>query len=59
MNPLFLLLIIPLLTIAGITVVKDITKVRLVSAIGMSTQLIVAFILLYLFLSATQFRQYR
>lgn len=49
MNPLFLLLIIPLLTIAGITVVKDITKVRLVSAIGMSTQLIVAFILLYLF----------
>ena len=49
MNPLFLLLIIPLLTIAGITVVKDITKVRLVSAIGRSAQLIVAFILLYLF----------
>ena len=49
MNPLFLLLIIPLLTIVGIALVKDLTKVRIVSAIGMSAQLIVAFVLLYLF----------
>ena len=49
MNPLLILLIIPLLTIVGIAFVKDLTKVRLVSAIGMSGQLIFSFILLYLF----------
>ncbi len=49
MNPLLILLIIPLLTIVGVAFVKDVTKVRLVSAIGMSAQLVFAFILLYLF----------
>ena len=49
MNPLLILLIIPLLTIAGISVINDIKKVRLVSAIGMSAQLIFSFLLLYLF----------
>ena len=49
MNPLLILLIIPLLTIVGVALVNDVTKVRLVSAIGMSAQLVFAFILLYLF----------
>jgi len=49
MNPLLILLIIPLLTIVGVALVKDVTKVRLVSAIGMSAQLVFAFILVYLF----------
>ena len=49
MNPLFLLLIIPLLTIIGVAAVNDVTKVRWVSAIGMSAQLILSFVLLYLF----------
>jgi NADH-quinone oxidoreductase subunit M len=49
MNPLLILLIIPLLTILAIALVKDVTKVRLVSAVGMSAQLIIAFLLLYFF----------
>ena len=49
MNPLLFLLIIPILTIIGIALVKDLSKVRLVSAIGMSAQLLFSFILLYLF----------
>ncbi len=49
MNLLLILLIIPLLTIVGIALVSDITKVRWVAAIGMSAQLIFSFILLYLF----------
>jgi len=49
MNLLLILLIIPLLTIVGVSLVKDVTKVRLVSAIGMSAQLVFSFILLYLF----------
>lgn len=49
MNPLLILLIIPLLTIVGIALVSDLSKVRLVSAIGMSAQLIFSFVLLYLF----------
>ncbi len=49
MNLLLLLLIIPLLTIIGIAVVNDLLKVRWVSAIGMTTQLIFSFVLLYLF----------
>lgn len=49
MNPLLFLLIIPLLTIVGIAMVSDLTKVRWVSAIGMSTQLLLSFVLLYLF----------
>jgi NADH-quinone oxidoreductase subunit M len=49
MNPLLILLIIPLLTITSIVLVGDVMKVRLVSAIGMSAQLVFAFILLALF----------
>ena len=49
MNPLLILLLVPLLTITGIVLVKDVMKVRLVSAIGMSAQLVFAFVLLALF----------
>jgi NADH-quinone oxidoreductase subunit M len=49
MNPLLILLIIPLLTVMGVAAVKDLTKVRWVSAIGMSAQLIFSFMLMYLF----------
>lgn len=49
MNPLLILLLIPLLTIVGIALVSDLSKVRLVSAVGMSAQLIFSFVLLYLF----------
>jgi NADH-quinone oxidoreductase subunit M len=49
MNPLLFLLIIPLLTIFGIALVNDVKKVRWVSAIGMSAQLLFSFILLFLF----------
>jgi NADH-quinone oxidoreductase subunit M len=49
MNPLLFLLIIPLLTTVGIIFIKDVTKVRVVLAIGMSAQLIWSFVLLYLF----------
>jgi uncharacterized membrane protein len=57
MNPLLILLIIPLLTIVGVALVNDVTKVRLVSAIGMSAQLVFAFILLYLFYHVTGCRE--
>ena len=49
MSPLHFLLFIPLLTIVGIALVKDLSKVRWVSAIGMSAQLIFSFVLLCLF----------
>jgi NADH-quinone oxidoreductase subunit M len=49
MSPLFFLLFVPLLTIIGVVLVKDMSKVRWVSAIGMSIQLILSFVLLYLF----------
>lgn len=49
MNPLLFLLIIPLLTIAGIVLVRGAAHVRMVSAIGMSAQLLFSLILLYLF----------
>lgn len=49
MNPLLLLLLIPLITMLGIVFVKDVTRVRWVAAIGMSAQLIFSFVLLYLF----------
>ena len=49
MNPLLPLLFIPLLTMVGISLVDDISKVRWVSAIGMCAQLVTAFILLFLF----------
>lgn len=52
MNPLLLLILIPILTMAGIAITKDIKNVRLISAIGMSAQLIFSFVLLYWFYQA-------
>jgi len=49
MNPLLLLLFIPILTMMGIVVVTDLKWVRVISAIGMSAQLLFSFFLLYWF----------
>jgi NADH-quinone oxidoreductase subunit M len=49
MNPLLLLIIIPILTMMGIVLSKDIKLVRVISAIGMSAQLLFSFLLLYWF----------
>ena len=49
MNPLLILVIIPILTMVSIVMTKDIKYVRIVSAIGMSAQLLFSFILLYWF----------
>ncbi|MCB8995577.1 MAG: NADH-quinone oxidoreductase subunit M [Bacteroidales bacterium] len=50
MNILSLLVLIPVLTITGILFLKDAQKTRLVSAIGMGLQLIVAATLVFLYL---------
>jgi NADH-quinone oxidoreductase subunit M len=52
MNPLLLLIIIPILTMMGIVLSKDIKLVRVISAIGMSAQLLFSFLLLYWFYQA-------
>jgi NADH-quinone oxidoreductase subunit M len=52
MNPLLLLIIIPILTMTGIVLTKDIKLVRVISAIGMSAQLLFSFLLLYWFYQA-------
>ncbi len=49
MNPLLVLIIIPILTMFGIAMVKDLKSVRIVSAIGMTAQLVFSFLLLYWF----------
>ncbi|WOK08976.1 NADH-quinone oxidoreductase subunit M [Imperialibacter roseus] len=49
MNLLLFLIIIPFVTMAGIVLVKELKHVRLISAIGMSAQLVFSFVLLYLF----------
>lgn len=49
MNPLLLLLFIPIITMVGIAVVTDLKWVRVISAIGMSAQLLFSFLLLYWF----------
>jgi NADH-quinone oxidoreductase subunit M len=49
MNPLLILLIIPVLTMASIVMIKNVKYVRIVSAIGMSAQLLFSFLLLYWF----------
>ncbi|MEX2235854.1 MAG: NADH-quinone oxidoreductase subunit M [Cyclobacteriaceae bacterium] len=49
MNPLLFLLVIPILTMCAIVLTQDLKKVRLISAAGMSAQLLFAFILLYWF----------
>ena len=49
MNILTLFVVIPVLTIIGIILVKDIKKVKLVAAIGMGLQLIMAALLIVLY----------
>lgn len=49
MNPLLFLLIIPILTMCGIVLAKDLKNVRIISAIGMSAQLLFAFAILFMF----------
>jgi len=49
MNPLLILIIIPILTMVSIVMTQDIKHVRIVSAIGMSAQLLFSFMLLYWF----------
>ena len=51
MNILTLFVVIPTLTVAGILFTKDLKQSRLVSAIGMTAQLILSFILVYLYVS--------
>jgi NADH-quinone oxidoreductase subunit M len=48
-NPLLLLVVIPLLTMAIVVMTRDIRNVRVVSAVGMSLQLIFSLLLLYMF----------
>ena len=52
MNILNLFIIVPLLTVCGILMTKDLKQSRIVAAIGMGVQLILAFVLVYLYLSA-------
>src|SRR5659263_55102 len=51
MNILNLFIIVPILTVIGILMTKDLKQSRLVSAIGMGVQLILAFVLVYLYLA--------
>jgi len=51
MNILNLFVLIPLLTVGGILLTKDLKQSRLVSAVGMGIQMIMAFVLVYLYLS--------
>jgi len=51
MNILNLFIIVPVLTVCGILLTKDLKQSRLVSAIGMGVQLILAFVLVYLYLA--------
>jgi NADH-quinone oxidoreductase subunit M len=52
MNILSLFVLIPLLTITGIILVKDMKLVKVVAATGMGIQLLTAAILIFLFVSA-------
>lgn len=49
MNPLLFLLIVPVVTMAAIVATQDIKNVRLISAAGMTTQLLLSLFLLFLF----------
>lgn len=51
MYNLSLLILVPALTVIGIILVKDVKRVRVVAAIGMSIQIILAFWLLYAYLA--------
>ena len=50
MNILTLFVVVPLLTVFGILFVKDPRQTRMVSAIGMGIQLILAFVLVFLYI---------
>ena len=54
MNPLLFLLIIPILTMCGIVVAREMKHVRLIAAAGMSAQLLFSFVLLFLFFHERQ-----
>ena len=54
MNILTLFVVIPVLTVAGILFTKDLKQSRVVSAIGMTLQLILAGILVYLYVTERQ-----
>jgi len=45
-----ILLLVPIITLIAIMLLRDVSKVRVVAAIGMSIQLILTFILLYFYL---------
>ena len=45
MNILNLFIIVPILTVVGISLTKDLKNARLVSAIGMGVQMILSFVL--------------
>ena len=51
MYNLSLLILVPALTVIGIILVKDIKRVRVVAAIGMSVQKVLAFWLLFAYLA--------
>ena len=50
MSILNLFIIVPLLTVGGILLTKDLRQSRLVSAVGMGFQMILSFVLVYLYL---------
>ena len=52
MDILTLFVVIPVLTITAILFLKDMKQVRLVSAIGMGIQLVLAAVLIFMYLSA-------
>lgn len=52
MNILTLLIVIPVLTMAGILFTKEMKSTRMVSAIGMGVQMIVAAVLVFMYLGA-------
>ncbi|HNX54873.1 MAG TPA: proton-conducting transporter membrane subunit, partial [Prolixibacteraceae bacterium] len=54
MNILTLLVVIPILTIISILFTKDLKGARVVSAVGMGIQLVVAAVLLFMYLGARQ-----
>lgn len=54
MNILSLFVLIPVLTIAGIVMVKDLRHVKVVSGIGMGLQLILSGVLIFLYIGARQ-----
>ena len=49
MNILTLLIVVPVLTVTGILFTKDLKQARLASAIGMTIQLILSFVLVYMY----------